>query len=254
MKPHTLAFALLLLLALATASVAWAQGSPSGPTNFPMVGITTGQTLQVNLVHFPPDPCNTVKIGFQNSSGKAVGPTKTATPAAGHAVSLAYSPTIAAGKREELLPTVVASPSGSTADGCVATVEVISSGATLVLVPGAVGYPPDPVFGMVGVTSLQTVRLNVVAFPPNPCIGTISFADTTGKQIGTSMQVDLNPGQATFLDLPGSSMRAEVRPAVTVASGACLASAEVYENQTAATAAYYPPNPCAPSAVSCIAF
>jgi len=39
----------------------------------------------------------------------------------------------------------------------------------------------------------------------------------------TSLQVSLNPGHATHLDLPGGGalgQRAEVRPVVTVTSGA----------------------------------
>ena len=35
--------------------------------------------------------------------------------------------------------------------------------------------------------------------------------------------------------------RAEVRPVVTVTGGACIASAEVYNNVVGVTAVYYPP-------------
>ena len=74
----------------------------------------------------------------------------------------------------------------------------------------------------------------------------------------TSLQVSLNPGHATHLDLPGGGalgQRAEVRPVVTVAGGACIASAEVYNNKTrVTTAVYFPPTPCTPSSTSCVAF
>jgi hypothetical protein len=138
-------------------------------------------------------------------------------------------------------------------------------GVTTVLVPGAVGYPPSPAFGLLGVTVLQTVRLNVVAYPPNPCIGQISFVDNNGNPIGGSMNVGLQGGQAAFLDLPGNTLvsalgqRAEIIPVVTLApnggsANACVASAEVYGNAFAATAVYFPPTPCAPSSTSCSAW
>ncbi len=262
MKQHTFTSALGVLIALTTANVALAQVSP-GPTSFPMVGITGAQTLRLNLVAFPPTPCATVKLGFQNRNGVAVGPSKTTmTLQPGQSVSLTLngSSLVAADQRVELLPTVTGMDGAATGAACVASVEVINNAnsVTTVLASGAVGFPPDPVFGMLGVTSLQTVRLNVVAFPPSPCIGTISWGDMNGTQIGTSVAVQLSVGQATHLDLPGGGalgQRAEVRPVVVVNGGACIASAEVYNNVTKATrAVYYPPTPCTPSSTSCAAF
>ncbi len=261
MKQHTLTSALGVLIALATANVTLAQ-VPPGPTSFPMVGITGAQTLQLNLVAYPPDPCNTVKLGFQNRNGVAVGPSKTVTLQPGQSASLALngSSLVAADQRVELLPTVTGMDGAATGAACVASVEVINNAksVTTVLAPGAVGFPPDPVFGMLGVTSLQTVRLNVVAFPPSPCVGMISWGDKNGTQIGTSLAVQLSVGEATHLDLPGGGalgQRAEVRPVVVVNGGACIASAEVYSNKTRATrAVYYPPSPCTPSSTTCVAF
>jgi hypothetical protein len=63
MKQHTLASAIGVTLALATANHTLAQ-VPPGPTSFPMVGITGAQTLQLNLVAYPPDPCGQVQLGF----------------------------------------------------------------------------------------------------------------------------------------------------------------------------------------------
>jgi hypothetical protein len=237
--------AIKIFITLATAPVGLAQTFP-GPTNFPMVGLSQGQTLQLNLVHHPPQPCGTVKLGFQNSNGVAEGPSETITLAPGHSVSLTYSPVIAFGKRLEVLPTVVANPSviakpaTPTLAGCVASVEVIRLGVTTVLVPGAVAFSPNPVFGMLGVTSLETVRVNVVAYPPNPSSGTISFVDENGVQIGGSMQFHLNPDQATFFELRGSALRSEVRPLVTLTGGGGIASAEVYETSSGLTTTFYP--------------
>jgi hypothetical protein len=259
MKQHKLTSALGVFIALATANVALAQG----PTNFPMVGITGAQTLQLNLVAYPPDPCLTVNLGFQNRNGVAVGPSQTVSLQQGQSVSLALNGAslVGADQRVELLPTVTGFGGAATGASCVASVEVIdnANGATRVLAPGAVGFPPIPAFGILGVTFFQTVRLNVVAFPPDPCAGVISFVDRNGNPIGTSLQVNLSAGDATHVDLPGGGalgLRAEVRPVVAVNEGAaCIASAEVYNNETKATrAVYYPPVPCSQSSLSCVAF
>jgi hypothetical protein len=256
MKQHRLISALGVFIALAMANVTLAQG----PTSFPMVGITGAQTLQLNLVAYPPVPCNMVQLGFQNRDGVAVGPSETVSLQSGESISLALNGNslVAADQRVELHPTVSGINGAATGASCVASVEVINNanGVTTVLAPGAVGFPPTPAFGMLGVTSLQAVRLNVVAYPPVPCIGTISWADINGNPIGTSLAVQLSPGEATHLDLPGGGalgQRAEVRPVVTVTSGACIASAEIYNIRTKGTrAVYYPPVPCAQSSSSCV--
>ncbi len=138
--------------------------------------------------------------------------------------------------------------------------EVIdnASNNTQVVAPGAIGFPSDPVFGMLGVTSAQTGRLNVVAYPPVPCIGTINWVDKNGTPVGTALAVQLGASQATHLDLPGGGalgQRAEVRPAVTVNGGACIASVEIFNTTTKATrAVYFPPVPCSQSGNSCVVF
>ena len=252
-------YAIRTFIVLATASLGLAQGFP-GPTNFPMVGLSRGQILQLNVVQNSPQPCGTVTLKFQNNNGGVVGPSQTVTLTPGRSASLRYAPAIASGNRLEALPIVVANPiviaksAIPTLAGCVASAEVIDLGVTSVLVPGAVGFSPNPVFGLFGVTSLQTVRLNVVAYPPNPSSGTISFVDENGNQIGGSMQFHLNPGQATFFDLRGSTLRSEVRPLVTMTAGAGIASAEVYENSTGQTTAFYPHSSqlCLPWQTNCI--
>ncbi len=262
MKRHTLLSALAVSIVLA--HVAAAQIVPPNATNFPPVGITRGQTLLLHVVAFPPDPCN-AQLGFLTSAGLSVGPSQQVQLPPGQSASVALngnSLLASFGHRMELLPTVAVAGGASS---CIASVEVVDNllGGTTVLVPGAVGFPPNPAFGLLGVTVLQTVRLNVVAFPPTPCIGLIGFADTNGNPIGGSMSIQLLPGQAAFLDLPGNTLvnalgqRAELMPVVTVPSAgpgnACIASAEVYGNAFAATAVYYPPTPCSQSSTSCSA-
>ena len=257
-------FTTLAFIALTAANVTLAQVPPAnGLTVFPMVGITGAQTLHLNLVAFPPNPCSSVTLGFQNHNGVAVGPretTGTLEPGQSLSLDLNGSTLVGADQRVELLPTVAGINGKATGPGCIASAEVIenANGATVVLAPGAVGYPPSPAFGLLGVTSFQTARLNVVAFPPDPCIGTITWDNNAGAQIGTSLAVQLSAGEATHLDLPGGGAlgeRAEVRPVVEVTGGACIASAEIYTNATGATSAvYFPPTPCASSSTSCVAF
>src|ERR1700683_1216962 len=132
MKQHTLTSTLSVFFVLATSSVTQAQ---PGPTNFPMVGITRGQTLVLNVVAFPPSPC-AAQLAFQNSSGGPVGPTQTVILAPGQSASLPLNGNSVAttiGQRVELLPTVLLSP--TVANSCVASAEVIDNllGVTMVL-------------------------------------------------------------------------------------------------------------------------
>lgn len=251
----------VILCALTMASLAWGQNGST--TNFAMMGLTRGQTLQINIVAFPPNPCY-AQLGFQDSNGNAIGSTKTVSLSAGQSASLTIngnSLTSQQDHRIEVLPTVVVNPNQPSSQ-CAASAEIFanSSGVASVFVPGSVGFPPNPAFGMVGVTSVQTVRLNVVAFPPNPCTGTLSFFNSKGVQVGDALDIQLTVGQATFLDLPGSTLvtksgaRAEVRPVVTVSGGSCAASAEVYSNSLETTAVFFPPVPCSPSSTSCFVF
>jgi hypothetical protein len=112
---------------------------------------------------------------------------------------------------------------------------------------------------MLGVTEVQRARLNVVAFPPDPCVGQLSFVDSNGAQVGNTLGVQLAPGQATFLELPGSTLvaklgqRTEVQPIVTVDNGSCAASTEVYLNGLGTTSVYYPPDPCSAASTNCVA-
>ena len=125
------------------------------------------------------------------------------------------------GKRVEVQPAVAVG--AGVANRCNASAEVFDNllGINSVAVPGAIGFPPDPLFGMIGVTELQTVRVNVVAFPPDPCVGQLSFLNSQGAPAGSALEVQLAPGQAASLDLPGSALvtklgqRAEVQRVVT---------------------------------------
>jgi hypothetical protein len=259
---------LLLMLGSLLIPPATAQVEAENATNFAMIGLTRGQTLQINLVAIPPDPCF-AQLGFQNSSGNPVGTTTAVTLQPGESASLAIngnSLTTQSGERAQVRPTVV--PAAGIANSCRATAEIFDNALdiTSVFVPGAVSYPSNPSLGMLGVTGLETVRLNVVAYPPDPCVGQISFLNSNGAVVGNAvMNVNLGPGQATFLDLPGSTLvsklgqRAEVRPVVTpslvsTAPNSCVPSAEVYINGLGTTSSYYPPGPCDAASTVCSIF
>ncbi len=257
----------IAVVAFAQATLGWAQSLPSNnTTNFGMIGLVRGQTLQINLVAIPPDPCS-ARLGFQNSAGEPVGPTLSVALQPGQSASLALNGdtlTNVPGQRVEVLSTVVPVTLASSAfvNQCDATAEVFDNTLEIssVVVPGQPGFAAAPEFGMLGVTGPQTARLNVVAYPPDPCNGTLSFVDSAGVPVGDTRNVQLAPGQAAFLELPGSTLvtklgqRAEVRPVVTAPDGGCIASTEVYLNRLGATSVYFPPDPCGPLSASCVAF
>lgn len=105
----------------------------------------------------------------------------------------------------------------------------------------------SPQFGMVGLAAGQVLRLNVVAYPPNPCMATIGFRNANGQipQPEPGKTVSLNPGESAFVDLPAVALgiqfggRREFQPVVTLtpqpqpdanaAPNACGASVEVFD-------------------------
>jgi hypothetical protein len=255
------------LFVFTLANAGWAQSPSNNTTNFPMIGLVRGQTLQVNLVAFPVDPCFAT-IGFQDVNGNPLGTSLNVTLQAGQSASLALNGntlTNTPGQRVEVLPVVtptVIIGSSAIVGQCDASAEVYDNILEIssVVVPGVAGFSPTPEFGMFGVTVLQTAQLNVVAFPTDPCIGTLSFVNSSGVQVGNSMNVQLAPGQAASLELPGSTLvtklgqRAEVQPVISASNGGCVASAEVYINGLGTTSTFYPTDPCGPSSSSCTAF
>jgi hypothetical protein len=130
-----------------------------------------------------------------------------------------------------------------------ATAEVyddLTKSTSLIVPEKSPGPPGSPAvqFGPVGVGFLQTVRLNVVAFPPDPCVGTLSFTDVEGHSLRAPSPVSLTAGQSTFVDLPGTAVpsdsghgevMAEFAPPVGAAPGTCVPSVEVYDQLTGTT-------------------
>ena len=253
--PNTLAG---LLVAAGYAGFAHAQPAPTSTIAFPMIGIGFNQTLQVNVVLHPPQPC-IITVTVYSDGGEVIVAFEQGDPdkplRLGNVVS-SFPQRIEVRPEVTLTPPVGVSPSACAAQ---ATAEIFDnfSKTAWVVTPGLV--PPGPTqmpiyLGPVGLTFEQTARLNVVAHPPNPCIGSIGFIDPSGKAIIEPVPVSLMAGQATFLDLTGlaagtalGSERPEVIgvfvPSPAPAPGVCIPGVEGWGRITGYTRVFIPPGP-----------
>ena len=102
--------------------------------------------------------------------------------------------------------------------------------------------------GLLGLTRLETARLNVVnlapaevGLPPNPCVVSLAFLDASGEPFldrsgaPVARRADLSPGESAWLELPGALAGAGRAPARRSFRG----SVEVNPGPPDA-----PPNPC----------
>jgi hypothetical protein len=255
LKPRT-AVRFTGLAALCLAGAAWAQDSTT-TISFPMAGIGRDQTVQLNLVLLNPctaqavisdsngSPLTFLRFEFQLVGVSTVqwngnqAPTEKAFP-----------------QRSELRAVITLTPPAGATAPCqaVASEEIYDNliKSTSVIVSPVLQPPGPPQFGPVGVGDLQTVRLNVVAHPPDPCFGALSFLDASGNPIGSVNTASLSDGQAAYLDLTGQmatgglGRHAEVVPVFTPTAGVasvCDASVEVYDQLTGWTRILVPPGP-----------
>jgi hypothetical protein len=267
--------------------VAHAQGGASpalaASPNFSLLGLALNQSLRINVVAptaqpgFPPNPCSAA-LSFLDTNRNSVGPNKSVNLNPGQSASLDLNANALLqrfGQRAEVRPIAITYPPSP----CIVSAEVFDNftafsilvvPATAVLVaPGPSEIAPSPAqFGMQGPALGQVSRLNVAAYapnpayPPDPCVASLGFADRNGNAVGPVTTVGLNPGQSASLDLNSSTVitnlgissfalfgqRVEVRPVVTLvqtsAVNACQASAEVYDTFTGRTWSYaVPPGP-----------
>ena len=247
-----------LLVAAGYAGFAHAQPAPTSTIAFPMIGIGFNQTLQVNVVLHPPQPW-IVTVTVYSDGGEVIVAFEQGDPdkplRLGNVVS-SFPQRMEVRPEVTLTPPVGVSPSACAAQ---ATAEIFDnfSKTAWVVTPGLV--PPGPTqmpiyLGPVGLTFEQTARLNVVAHPPNPCIGSIGFIDPSGKAIIEPVPVSLMAGQATFLDLTGlaagtalGSERPEVIgvfvPSPATAPGICIPGVEGWGRITGYTRVFIPPGP-----------
>lgn len=251
----------LVIVGTLGASAAHAQTPPVNP-QFGMVGLAAGQTIRLNIVAFPPNPCNAA-IGFLNKNGNTPqpDPSKTVSLAPGQSdfVDLtAGALGIQPGGRREFQPVAILSDATS---ACGVTVEVFNSatGADLVAAPQPEPNAPGvaPQFGMIGITAGETLRLNVVAYPPNPCVADIGFLNGAGLPAVQDTVVTLGPNQAGLLDLHAVTLglqagdRAELQPVVTLlasptGTSTCQVDAEVFNPATGRTRVMLNPQPLPP--------
>jgi hypothetical protein len=228
----------------------------------PPVGGALGQGVRLTVVAgpavVPPGVPVEANLGFVDLNGNAVGPSSQVALNPGQAQSLQWiAPVQEFGQRVEVRPVVTqisTDPSSPTLQASVEVFDLLTGFSTVLApAPAAESVSALPRFLPQGLAGGQTMRLNVVAFPPDPCIGQLSFADKNGAALGPSLPVNLAPGTATSLDLNADGLgltldqHTEVQPVVSVApsisSGppiatACQASVEVFDHLTGRTWTY----------------
>ncbi len=252
-------------ISLGLLALAGAPASAAGNPQFGMVGVAAGQVMRLNVVAYPPSPCMAT-IGFRNSNGQQPQPepdkTVSLSPGQSDFIDLPASALgIPFGARREFQPVVVLQPQPDPGapNACGASVEVFDAftGLSLVATPQPEPGLPNvaPQFGMAGIALGQVLRLNVVAFPPDPCSAVIGFLGANGQpQPEPDKTVYLNPGEAAFVDLSAGALglafgqRAELQPVVTLQPGAngssaCQATAEVWDRFSGRTWTLMQPQP-----------
>jgi hypothetical protein len=258
-------------------ALAHAQAPPT-TIAFPMVGIGFGQTFRLNVISF--NPC-LLDLTIYDRNGVALVngsfPPQSFKITFGTVKQNYVNQVSSFPNRAELradvkvkstttttTTTTSTTSTTSTTNPCQAqaTVEVYDDVFEFTSVvtpgvlqpPGPTSAPPGPSqFGPVGLGFAQTARLNLVALPPGPCMGTLSFLDTQGNPIGPQAPVSLASGQAIFLDLPGQmvvpafgqhgEVIAMFTPDPLAAPGACIASVEVFDQFSGYTRVLLPPGP-----------
>ena len=228
----------------------------------PPVGGALGQGVRLTVVAgpavVPPGVPVEGTIGFVDLNGNAVGPSAQVSLNPGETQSLEWAPPVQQlGQRVEARPAVTQTSTDPSSPLLQASVEVLDLltgfGTVLAPAPAAQSVSGAPGFSPQGLAAGQTMRLNVVAFPPDPCIGVLSFADKNGVGLGASMPVNLTPGTATSLDLNAEALglkvgeHMEVQPVVSATpsisagppiSSACQGSVEVFDHLTGRTWTY----------------
>jgi hypothetical protein len=228
----------------------------------PPVGAAFGQGVRLTVVAgpavVPPGVPVEGNLGFVDLNGNAVGPSLQVTLNPGQTQSLEWVlPIQQLGQRVQVRPVVTQTSTYPSSPLLQASVEVFDllTGFGTVLAPAPAAQPVSGVPGFFpqGLAGGQTMRLNVVAFPPDPCTGVLSFADKNGSPLSASMPVNLNPGMATSLDLNADALglkvgqHIEVQPAISATpsisagppiASACQGSVEVFDHLTGRTWTY----------------
>jgi hypothetical protein len=149
--------------------------------------------------------------------------------------------------------------------GCAAL--LLAAGAFTIRARAFNPQPDPPGYGMVGIATGQTARLNIVnvgvpdpttGLPPDPCRARLQFVDADGNELA-SRGVAPEMGHAKFLDftpnfVPVSTvdavapLRAEIRAVVLTDNGLppgpCRVTLEIFDNVTGRSEVIVPPDPC----------
>ncbi len=214
-------------------------------------------------------------VGFVDLNGNAIGPAPTTlTINPGQFVSVDFpaneyiktvGPRIAVVPVLTILPNPNAVP-GNPPGNVQASIEVFDAILALgTLFNPVPSFPPsscvalscssNPPLVPQGLAGGQSLRITAVAYPPTPCVATLSFADNNDNPLGGSDPVNLQPGTGTYFDLNAATLglsagqRADVLPIVTLtppiaaAAGppmgsACQVSVEAFDHLTGRTATY----------------
>jgi hypothetical protein len=233
----------------------------------PYVGGALGQGVRLTVVAgpaiVPPGVPVEANLGFVDLNGNPIGPTAQVSLSPGQTQSLEFNADTLVqqlGQRVEVRPVVTqtaTNPSSSLLQASVEVFDLLTGFGTLLSpAPATESLSALPGFVPQGLAGGQTMRLNVVAFPPGPCNVELSFADKNGAPLGGSMAVNLNPGTATSLDLNADSLglrlgqHIEVQPIVSSAPSAsvpiastCQGSVEVFDHLTGRTWTYQTQQP-----------
>jgi len=246
-----------LLLTLGLAVLAAAQNSPWGAGGFGPVGLVYGQTALLTVQDIAPYACNG-QVFFLDANGNILSSSNLSL-SPGQSKSFSWT-TPGPIQRTEITPFLQPTLDGNGNTGCLGTTEVFDNltGYTRVVIPeNPVLIQPGPISmptaaGSIGVGLLESVRLSVTGAESNSCIGIIGYDDANGNPLGSSLNVNLAPGQTAFLDLNGNTLvrrlgqRAQVQPVFTPAVGTvgiCQPSVEVYGQILGAAIAMTNPGP-----------
>jgi hypothetical protein len=229
------------------------------------IGLVASQTLRFlvagSATHIAGAPVK-ANLGFVDLNGKSIGRSLPVTINPGEIVSLDFPANDyikQPGQRLEVVPVIssLPSPNAGPSGKIQASVEVrdaTGGGTIFTSVPTA---PPNPLAPALVPQSLahgQTMLINVIALPNHPCVATLNFADKKGRLLRPSKVVNVPPGTGISFDLNADTLdlkvgeRIDVRPTVTatapftsgspVASSACQASVEVFDQLSGRTETY----------------
>jgi hypothetical protein len=225
----------------------------------PPVGGALGQGVRLTVVAgpaiIPPGVPVEGSLGFVDLNGNAVGPSAQVSLNPGQTQSLEWLlPVQQPGQRVEVRPVVTQTsidPSSPLLQASVEVFDFLSGyGTVLATVPATESPYVMPGLFPQGLAGGQTMRLNVVAIPPDPCIGQLSFVDKSGAPLGPTMAVNLIPGAANSLDLNADALglkvaqHIEVQPMVSLTpsisagppiTSSCQGSVEVFDHLTGRT-------------------